>query len=322
MTPKNLCVTGSSGFIGSALVDHLRLAGRNLVLPCRTVLHSGIASDEVMEVGRIDGATRWSHVLQGQDVVVHLAGLAHVMQPGPHALAEFREVNTKGTLNLASNAIAAGVKRFIFVSSIGVNGAHTSSSPFTEDSVPSPHADYAVSKLEAELGLWELVRGTDMELVIIRPPLVYAGHAPGNFKRLLALVASGVPLPFAAISNQRSMVALENLVDFITLGIDHPAAANQLFLISDGVEVSTADIVQFLAQGMGRQPRLFRMPSGWMQLAASLTGKQAISNQLCGSLQIDSYKARSLLAWVPPSTPAGALVKAGVDYKILRAAGK
>ena len=178
----------------------------------------------------------------------------------------------------------------------------------------APHADYALSKLEAEQGLRELVQGSDMQLVIIRPPLVYAGDAPGNFQRLLKLVASGVPLPFALVDNRRSMIALENLVSFIGLCVEHPAAANELFLISDGTDVSTPQIISNLAKGMGRNSYLWPLPDSLMRWGASLLGKQAMYSQLCGSLAIDSRKAQNLLGWRPVVSAADALQQAGREY--------
>lgn len=318
-SPKRVFITGATGFLGTSLVDRLSRASEFSV----AALVRGDCARMPSNVSQVkapgDDPFSVELPLQGVDAVIHLAARAHVLRDKcVDPLAEFRSVNVDGTLKLARQALAAGVKRFIFVSSIGVNGAQTAGTPFNEEFLPAPHADYALSKLEAEIGLRELLSGTDMELVIVRPPLVYSGGAPGNFKRLLALVASGLPLPFAAVKNQRSMIALENLVDFLKLSVDHPAAANELFLVSDGEEVSTAEIIRYLAQGMGRTALLFPVPSVLMRGAASMAGKQAMYTQLCDSLVIDSSKARALLGWMPTFSPAEALIKAGRDYRSMQ----
>jgi len=312
-----ILVTGVTGFIGQSLVD--RLAVNQDYCIWGTARRAGVKAPKrvsVIPVGDVCSSTNWSRALQDVGVVVHLAARAHVLGDSSlDPLAEFRSINVEGALTLARQALDAGVKRFIFISSIGVNGSYTSDKPFNESSIPAPHADYAISKLEAEQGLRVLLKGSDMELVIIRPPLVYAGHAPGNFARLLKLVACRVPLPFSAVRNTRSMIALENLVEFITLCIEHPAAANELFLVSDGVDVSTTDIICYLAAGMSLKAHLLPVPNFLIRYGASLLGKQAVYTQLCGSLAIDSSKARDLLGWSPQVTPEQALFKAGQDYQ-------
>lgn len=312
----NILVTGAAGFIGAALAESLATRfGYNVSGSIRHIPVSKAKAYSLISVGGVSKSTDWSFALRHIHVVIHLAARAHVLGDDVDALAEFRSVNVEGALALARQALAAGVKRFIFISSIGVNGAQTFNEPFNESCAPAPHADYALSKLEAEQSLSALVKDTAMELVIIRPPLVYAGHAPGNFQRLLKIVASGAPLPFATVSNQRSMIALENLVDFIALCVEHPAAANQLFLTSDGNDVSTTEIVRYLAAGMNQKARLFSVPNALMSCGASLLGKQAIYSQLYGSLAIDSSKARALIGWKPKKTPAKALFEAGRDFK-------
>lgn len=260
--------------------------------------------------------SRWRSTVAKQDVLVHLAGRAHMLRDAVEdPLLAFRNVNVEGTLNLAKLARDNGVKRFVFISSIGVNGAHTVGRAVNEESMPAPHAEYALSKWEAEQGLWDVVRDSGMELVIIRPPLVYAGHAPGNFGRLLKLVAARIPLPLGSIRNQRSVIALENLVRFISLCVDHPAAANELFVISDGQDVSTPQIIQYLAQGMyNKSSRLFPMPQTWLRTGARLVGKSNMYSQLCDSLVIDSSKARELLGWRPVVSTHDGLKKAGYDF--------
>jgi len=214
-------------------------------------------------------------------------------------LAEYRRVNVDGALNLARQAATAGVKRFIFISSIGVNG-NINTRPFTEGDTPNPAELYAQSKWEAEQGLWEIQRETGMELVIIRPPLVYGPNAPGNFGSLMRWVEKGVPLPLGAIHNQRSLVALDNLVDLIIACIDHPAAANQVFLAGDGQDLSTTELLRGVARAMGKSSRLIPVPSSLLMLGATLLGKKAVAQRLLGSLRVDISKARNVLGWEPP----------------------
>lgn len=317
MKLMKVLVTGASGFVGRALMERLP---EDPMLTVRAAVRQKIsrfsAEIDTVQVGELSATTNWQAALAGIDVVIHTAARVHVMNDkASDSLAEFRRTNVAGTLALAQQAATSGVKRFIVVSSIGVNGALTFETPFDEQSIPAPHTDYAVSKFEAEEELQKLLLDSSMELVIIRPPLIYAGNAPGNFQRLLKLVAAGVPLPFSKVNNRRSMVALENFIDFVVLCVKHPAAANQLFLISDGIEVSTPDIIRHLADGMDRQPLLFPVPLKLMEWTCGRVGKQAVYTQLCGSLVIDSSKARQLLTWHPPVSPADALAQAGRDYK-------
>lgn len=310
---KELFISGASGFVGRYLCE--QLIGKSYFLHALVRKpYVGVAGVQY-HLGNLDDVNNTLVALQNVACVIHLAGRAHVLNDSSHdPLAEFRAVNVQGTLTLACQAMAAGVERFIFISSIGVNGSHTTDKPFDEHSVAAPHADYALSKLEAEQALRELVQGSDMELVIIRPPLVYAGGAPGNFQRLLKFVASGVPLPLALVDNRRSMIALENLVSFIGLCVEHPAAGNELFLISDGADVSTPEIIGNLAKGMGRNTCLWPLPDSLMRWGASLLGKHAMYSQLCGSLTIESRKAQDLLGWRPVVSPADALQQAGREY--------
>lgn len=310
----NVLLTGVSGFVGRELGSCLAKRGIELVASTRDASQAE-ASSGLVYVGEINGKTDWKACLGRVSVVIHAAARAHVLKEvASNPLIAFRETNVEGTLKLAQQALEAGVKRFVFISSIGVNGASTSFEPFSEASKPAPRADYAVSKFEAEQGLWRLVEGTEMDLVVIRPPLVYAAHAPGNFARLLRLVNSGMPLPFGLVDNQRSMISLQNLVDFIRICIEHPAAANQTFLVSDGTEVSTAKMIQLLAAGMERKANLLPVPVGFMRLVAKLLGKQNIFEQLCGSLVINSSKARELLGWQPPFDVHDALLQVGKEY--------
>lgn len=308
-------VTGASGFIGGLLCNALMARGYVVKGIGRRPITSPQRLDYDcldLESDPLDGLCR------GVETVVHLAGRAHILNDKEKdPLSAFRRANVDATLRLAKEAMRSGVRRFIFVSSIGVSATETTNSKISELSGNNPSTPYALSKFEAEEALKELVKNSSMELVIIRPPLVYGGNAPGNFHRLLKIVQLGMPLPFLAANNQRSMIALDNLIDFIAHCIKHPAAAGELFLISDGTDVSTADIVRSVASGMGRTARLIYVPVGAIRLGAKLLGKENMFSQLFGSLVIDSRKAHQLLDWTPPLGTTEALFKAGVDYMAL-----
>jgi nucleoside-diphosphate-sugar epimerase len=263
---------------------------------------NGFDRCEAHAVGNFTGDTDWSTALTNQQVVIHAAARAHIMKDEvADPLAEYRRVNVDGTLNLARQAAAAGVKRFIFISSIKVNGEQTPlGQPFTADDTPAPEDAYGMSKWEAEQGLQQLASETGMEVVIIRPPLVYGPGVKGNFASMTKLVAKGLPLPLGAIHNQRSLVALDNLVDLIITCIDHPAAANQVFLAGDGQDLSTTELLRAVARAMGKPSRLIPVPSSLLMLGATLLGKKAVAQRLLGSLQVDIAKARNLLGWEPP----------------------
>ena len=289
-------VTGANGFVGSALCKALRLSGVETIAAVRSRRQPGEVA-----LGDLSAATDWRSALEQVDVVVHLAARVHVMHDTvPDRLAAFRAVNVDATLNLARQAAQSGVRRFVFISSIGVNGAATAAAPFSELSVPSPHSDYALSKLEAEKGLKDVCTGSGMDYVIIRPPLVYGADAPGNFYSLLKLVRRGLPMPLGSVRNQRSMIALDNLVDFIIACGTTPAAANELFLVADRTDVSTPELIRLLSQGMGRRARMLPVPVALLAAGARMTGKRNTFQQLCGSLRLDTTKARQLLGWNAP----------------------
>ena len=236
--------------------------------------------------------------------VIHLAARVHVMHDtASDPLAAFREVNLDATLELASQAAAAGARRFVFVSSVKVNGEATAPGrAVTERDVPAPQDAYAISKWEAEQGLRQIAASTGMEVVIIRPPLVYGPGVKANFAALMRAVQRGMPLPLGAVQNLRSLVGLDNLVDFIITCARHPAAANQTFLVSDGADISTPDLVRAIARASGRPARLLSVPVGLLASLAALLGKRAAVDRLCSSLQLDISKARGLLQWAPPVT--------------------
>jgi nucleoside-diphosphate-sugar epimerase len=310
-----ILVTGGNGFVGLAVLKRAVKDGlhgiRAAVRRPNSVLPLGV--DRAV-VGNIAVGTDWSVALGGVSAVVHCAARVHVMtETTADPLTEFRRVNVQGTLNLARQAAAAGVKRLVFVSTIGVNGAQTVlGKPFSETDKPNPHNDYALSKWEAEQGLLGIAAETGMEVVIIRPPLVYGPHAPGNFGSLMRWLQRGVPLPMGTIHNQRSLVALDNVVDLIVTCLTHPAAANQTFLVSDGEDVSTTELLRRMGKAMGHPARLIPVPARLLKLAASLVGKQDVAQRLCGSLQVDIEKTRRLLDWTPPLS---------LDEGLRRAAG-
>jgi len=299
---NRILVTGAGGFIGKRLASalkkreptELRLASRAPDQLVKTAKTSFFA------IETIDGATDWTLAVRDIQFVVHMAARVHVMrESATDALAEFRKINTDGTLRLARQAAAAGVQRFVFLSTVGVFG-NDSNEVYNEASAPSPFTPYAMSKLEAEAGLSEISRRTGMELVIIRPPLVYGPSAPGNFSRLAEAIRWGIPLPLACVSNRRSLIGVDNLVDFIMVCVTHQSAANQLFLVSDGEDISTPDLIIRMAKAMHRPSRLLPVSTGILQGAGTLVGKRHLIQQLTGNLQLDCGKACAMLGWTPP----------------------
>lgn len=296
-------ITGASGFVGRALSDYLLSKGecvRGTLLPSESVsvLPAGV---EPFVIGPIDRDTSWTSALAGVKTVVHLAARVHVMhETAVDALFEFRKTNTAGTLNLALQAAQTGVKRFVFISTIGVNGDNSGNRPYSEDDIPSPHNAYSVSKYEAELGLRKISREFGIEVVVIRAPLVYGPGNPGNFLSLLRIIAKGLPLPLASINNKRSFIYIGNLVDLLGTCVNHPAASGQLFLVSDGDDVSTPELIRLIAVSLGVTVMLLPFPVSLLRLAAKLTGNSRSFNQLSGSLTVDSYKVCSTLHWKPP----------------------
>ncbi|MDP1522633.1 MAG: SDR family oxidoreductase [Methylotenera sp.] len=303
MINQKILVTGASGFVGKSLCAELLSQGYSVLAAVRSS-SSVVKNAEMVTIGEIDGDADWTDALKGVDVVIHLAARVHVMKDTAlEPLTEFRKVNVEGTLNLALQAAEAGVKRFIFISSIGVNGNATDlERSFTADDTPHPHDPYSVSKYEAELGLQKIAKETGLEVVIIRPPLIYGYDAPGNFKKLINALVKRLPLPLGAIHNKRSFVYVGNLVDLIIRCINHPAAANQVFLVSDGHDLSTTELLRGCAVALGVKARLLPVPKSLIEVGAALLGKRNVAQRLCGNLQLDITKARTLLGWTPPYT--------------------
>jgi nucleoside-diphosphate-sugar epimerase len=296
-------VTGGNGFVGRATAGRLQVTpGMTVVRAVRSTRATPYLLAPAVVVGDLDGQTDWSALLSGVDAVVHTAARVHVMQDAAtDPLAEFRRVNVQGTLNLARQAARAGVQRFVFISSIKVNGEVTRPGcPFEVRDLPAPVDAYGISKQEAEAGLREIARQTGMEVVIIRPPLIYGPGVKANFAALMRAVQRGWPLPLGAVHNQRSLVGLDNLVDLIAVCLVHPRAANQTFLVSDGHDLSTSELVQGLARAAGVSARLLPVPVWVLQAGAGLLGRGDAVQRLCGNLQVDISHAQTVLDWKPP----------------------
>ena len=309
-------VTGAHGFVGLPLSAALVKLGYQVRAAVRGNFHNK-EGQETVSVGDINGDTVWTEALVDVAVVIHLAARVHVMnETATDALSAYRKVNVEGTVNLAKQAVHAGVKRFIFISSIKVNGEGTVlGHPYCEEQSPAPVDAYGLSKYEAELALQQLAKDTGLEVVIIRPTLIYGPGVKANFKAMMRCLALGIPLPLGSIHNQRSLLALDNLIDLIQVCITHPAAANQIFLASDGVDLSTPELLTAMAVALGKTARLIKLPERLLMLGAKLLGKQAMAKRLCGSLQVDSSKARKLLGWQPPVSVQEALHKVAVAYR-------
>lgn len=282
-----ILVTGASGFIGAALMRRLEEENACHAVGSRT---------------RLSAEAEWAPELEHVEIIVHCAARVHIMRDkSSDSLAIFRAINVEGTLRLARQAAAAGVKRFIFISSIKVNGEETQiDKPFSADDLPNPQDAYGISKREAEDGLREIANSTGMEVTIIRPPLVYGPGAKGNFASLVRLVRSRIPLPLAAIKNRRSLVGLDNLVDLIVTCLTHREAANQTFLVSDGHDLSTPELLSAIASALGIRLHLFYVPTTLINVAAQALGMRDLTRRLCGSLQVDISKTTSHLGWTPP----------------------
>jgi nucleoside-diphosphate-sugar epimerase len=310
-------LTGATGFVGRALVN--RFNQSELAVAVRVHSIELPKNIEQYAVGAIDKSTEWLEIINGVDVVIHAAARVHVMNDDcDDSLAIYREANTASTLNLAKQAAQAGVNRFVFISSINVNGEMTRpGNSFLPEDNHVPTDPYGLSKYEAEQGLLQIAEETGMEVVIVRPPSVYGPGVKANFASMMHWVNKGVPLPFGLIDNQRSLVALDNLVDFIALCADKdlsPKAANEVFLISDGEDVSTAQLLHKVAKAFNKKVLLLPIPVWLMTFMAKLLGKGDVANRLFGSLQVDSSKANDLLDWKPVTTMDEQLKKTAHAY--------
>lgn len=310
-----ILVTGANGFVGTALCRYLENTGASVrgALRRRGQSQSQVDGVQYVQIGEIGPATDWVAALEGIEVVVHLAARVHVMtEHASDPLAEFRAGNTAGTERLARLAADRGVRRFVYLSSIKVNGEATNGPAFADGDVPHPQDPYAISKWEAEQALHHISAETGMEVVIIRPPLVYGPGVGGNFLRLMLLVRRGLPLPLASIANRRSLIYLDNLADVITLCANHPKAAGETFLVSDGEDLSTPELMTRLSRECGISCRLLPFPPVGLRLLGKLGGKSAEINRLMDSLQIDSSRIRKQLGWTPPySVDQGLALTAG-----------
>lgn len=316
MTDPMVLVTGATGFVGRAFVQANVGKGVRLRAALSTPDEYPVSGIETFAVGRLAVGTDWDRALDGVDVVVHCAARVHeIRESAPDPLAAFRSVNVDGTLALARAAVRQGVRRLVYLSSIKVNGESTrAGAPFLADDEASPVDPYGISKWEAEKGLLTLASETGLEITVVRPVLVYGPGVKANFLSMLRWIDRGVPLPFGAVRNSRSLLSVDNLSSLVFACLQHPAAANQVFLASDGCDLSTADLIRRVAAAMGRPARLVPIPTGIVQAMASLAGRGDHARRLLGSLQVDTDKTRSLLGWVPPVSVDEALERTARWY--------
>ena len=304
MIKSNILVTGANGFVGNALCAELISRQYHVRAALRSHARFKFSGCEYVDIADINTDTDWSYALNGIDTVIHLAARVHISRETSNSpLEEFRLVNVMATVHLAKCAVASGVKRFVYISSIGVNGLQTvDDQVFLETDVPNPHNAYTISKLEAEQSLLSISKNLGLEVVIVRPPLVYGVDAPGNFSQMMKTIAAGIPLPLASVNNLRSLIYVENLVDALILCATHSKAAGQVYLVSDGENISTPDLLRQLAKAVGRHLLLFACPERLLKIFGCLIGKSGQIERLLGSLQIDNSKIRKELGWQPPYT--------------------
>lgn len=314
-------ITGANGFLGSAIVKRLRLEGdAELYLAVRNFNHALLEGVSVHPGLDLQDLDNWGADIFDVDVVIHAAARVHVMvESAINPLHEYRLLNTIATLELAKKSVASGVKRFIYISTIKVNGDETAGGrKFTPEDLPNPSDDYAMSKHEAEEGLIRISKESKMEVVIVRPVLVYGPGVKGNFLALINFIYKEVPIPLGLVKNFRSLVSIDNLVDFILRCAHHPAAANQIFLISDGEDLSTPQLIDRISSAMRVKSRLIKIPLWLLSISLKLIGKEGYSRRLFNSLQVDISKSQQLLGWDPPATIDESLAKTIKEYKRLR----
>ncbi|MCS6944456.1 MAG: NAD-dependent epimerase/dehydratase family protein [Burkholderiaceae bacterium] len=310
---SSVFVTGANGFIGRHLCQRLERRGFTVTRAVRRTAACSAANRSVA-TGDLAACERLAALLAGHEVVVHLAGRAHVLkETAPNPYSAFEQANVIATARLAQAAVVAGVRRFVFVSSIGVFGDRATG-PLNESNAPAPRGPYAESKLRAERVLTEIGGRTSLETVIVRPPLVYGPHCSGNMARLVRLVASGIPLPLGGFTDKRSFIGVDNLCALIESVIRHPAAAGETFVAADGEDVSLPQLIHYLADGLGVHARLFRVPVLMLRLAASLIGQRATLAKLTAPLRVDITKARELLGWSAEVSVAEGLRATGRSF--------
>lgn len=298
---SKVLITGANGFVGSSISNRLDEEKRDFLGCVRSKNAIPENDTRYVVIDQLDQLNFEDDIFDGIDTIVHTAAKVHVMGAEGNHLGDLRIVNVDSTVNLAKQAVKHGVRRFIFLSSIKVNGEETKlGSPFRNDDLPNPFDSYAISKFEAEEKLKHVCGAAEMDFVVIRPPLVYGHDVKANFLRMMRWVNLGVPLPLGAIHNKRSFVAIDNLVDLIVTCIDHPAAANQTFLVGDGEDLSTSELLRRIGKVLGKPSRLIPIPSSILFFLAALLGKKEVAQRLCGSLQVDISKAHELLGWEPP----------------------
>lgn len=318
---ERVVVTGASGFVGRSLCK--ALLGRGYLV--RAILRDESKKKLLPEecefsiVGNIDASTKWEEALNEATIIIHLASRVHIMmEEREDPIAAFREINVAGTEKLARTALRSGIRQIVFISTIGVNGTHTTTKPFTEDDIPDPDTPYAQSKLEAEEILYKITAGTDTDITILRPTLIYGPEDPGNFKRLLSLVYKGIPLPFSLVTNQKNFIYLGNFVDIIVRSINDQNAAGKTYVVSDGETFSTSELLRILASSLECPLRLFPMPAAILRLVGKLLGRSSEMEKLIGSLVVDMSKIREELSWVPPIKARDGLKETAIWYKRMK----
>jgi len=307
-TPECILVTGANGYVGSHIIDALLQSGYSVKAAVRNAWNSA-PKGVVLIIADLSLPVDWSDSLRGVSTIIHLAARVHQMDESPRmALEEFRNINTRATLELAEQAAKAGVKRFMYLSTMGVNGVFTRPGEcFTEQSNLRPKSSYAISKYESELGLRKLSQQYPMEVTLIRPPMVYGKNAPGNFFRLVSLIKTGIPLPFGLAKNRRSFIFIENLVSFMLVCITHPAAGNELFLVSDDDDLSLNDLIHQISKNLKVRSMAWPVPLSFLQTLLGIFGRSRTANQLLKPMRVNISKARNVLTWRPPYSASDAL---------------